>query len=48
MAVYGLIITPVGWLNAGIVWGYALVEELPILNGKKMLTNKIQNRIKLQ
>jgi H+-transporting ATPase len=47
IAVYGLFITPVGWLNAGIVWGYALVEELLILNGVKMLTHQIQNRMKL-
>jgi len=48
IAVYGLFITPVGWLNAGIVWGYALMEELLILNVIKMLTYKIQNRTKVQ
>jgi H+-transporting ATPase len=25
LAVFGLLMTPIGWLNAGIVWGYSLV-----------------------
>jgi len=47
IAVYGLLITPVGWLNAGIVWGYALVWFF-ILNGVKMLAYKIQNTMNIQ
>lgn len=47
IAVYGFLITPVGWLNAGIVWGYALLWIL-ILNGAKILTYHLQNRMKIQ
>jgi len=46
IAVYGILITPVGWVNAAIVWGYALVWML-ILNWIKMLTHKIQNKMNL-
>ena len=35
IAVYGLLMTPIGWLNAGIIWGYSLVLFL------------LQDRIKL-
>jgi H+-transporting ATPase len=35
IAVYGLLMTPIGWANAGIVWGYSLVLFL------------IQDRVKL-
>ncbi|MEJ2191280.1 MAG: plasma-membrane proton-efflux P-type ATPase [Nitrospirota bacterium] len=45
IAVYGFLVTPVGWRNAGIVWAYALVW-LFILNGVKMLTHKVQMKVK--
>jgi H+-transporting ATPase len=44
MAVYGLVITPIGWLNAGYVWAYALVEELVILNWVKILLKKFRRK----
>lgn len=46
-AVYGWLIHPIGWANAGIVWGYAIVWLL-ILNAVKVLAIKILNKIKLQ
>jgi len=36
-AVYGVLIHPIGWAKAGIVWGYAIVWML-ILNAIKVLT----------
>ncbi|MFZ0388935.1 MAG: plasma-membrane proton-efflux P-type ATPase [Calditrichia bacterium] len=44
IAVYGILVTPVGWLNAAIVWAYALVWIL-LLNGVKMITFKMQKQI---
>jgi len=46
LAVYGFLITPVGWANAGIAWGYSFVEELIFLNVIKILTYKVQNKMK--
>ncbi len=46
IAVYGILVTPVGWVNAAIVWIYALVWML-LLNGIKMLTHKLQNELDL-
>ncbi len=46
LAVYGFLVTPVGWANAGIVWGYSFVEEFIFLSGIKILTYKFQNKIK--
>jgi len=42
IAVYGILITPVGWLYAGIVRGNTLVWML-LLNGVKMVTTKVMN-----
>jgi len=47
LAVYGFLITPVGWANAGIAWGYSFVEELIFLNVIKILTYKVQNKMKM-
>ncbi|MFO8130229.1 MAG: plasma-membrane proton-efflux P-type ATPase [Bacteroidales bacterium] len=44
-AVYGILIPPVGWANAGIVWGYALIWIL-LLSGLKILTYKVMDRMK--
>jgi H+-transporting ATPase len=41
IAVYGLMITPIGWAYAGIAWGYAMGEFL-LLNGVKMLYFKFR------
>jgi len=38
-AVYGLVITPIGWARAGIVWGYSLIG-LFAMSGIKILTIK--------
>jgi len=43
IAVYGVLLTPIGWLNAAVVWGYAFVWFL-ILNGVKMIVHKVQNK----
>jgi H+-transporting ATPase len=45
-AVYGVLITPIGWKWAGIVWAYALVAML-VLSGVKILTYKILAKIGL-
>jgi hypothetical protein len=37
------VLNPIGWLNAGIVWGYAFVWFL-ILNGVKMIVCRIQGK----
>lgn len=42
-AVYGWLIHPIGWANAGIVWGYTIVW-LFILNAVKVGTIKILNK----
>ncbi|MCF8234246.1 MAG: plasma-membrane proton-efflux P-type ATPase [Bacteroidales bacterium] len=39
-AVYGILIPPIGWANAGIVWAYAFVWIF-MLSGVKILTYKI-------
>lgn len=44
-AVYGWLIHPIGWANAGIVWGYAVVWIL-FLNAIKVLTINILNKSK--
>ena len=41
IAVYGFLITPIGWLNAGIAWGYALVWFF-ILNVVKIIVHAVQ------
>ena len=46
IAVYGILITPVGWLYAGMVWGYTLVWML-LLNGVKMVTTKVMNKLNM-
>jgi H+-transporting ATPase len=46
IAVYGFLITPIGWLNAGIAWGYALVWFF-ILNIVKIITHAVQNKMKM-
>jgi H+-transporting ATPase len=40
IAVYGLLMTPIGWLYAGIVWGYTLILFL-IQDEVKLLAYKI-------
>jgi len=45
-AVYGWIIPPIGWGNALIVWGYALIWLL-ILNVAKVISYKIMDKKKL-
>ena len=42
-AVYGWLVHPIGWIKAGIVWGYALIWIL-LLNIIKVLTGKILNK----
>lgn len=42
-AVYGILVHPIGWARAGIVWGYALLWIL-LLDGLKVLTIKWLNR----
>jgi H+-transporting ATPase len=42
-AVYGILMPPIGWLNAGIVWAYALVWIL-MLSGVKILTYKFLDK----
>ena len=39
-AVYGILVHPIGWAKAGIVWGYALIWIL-FLNAMKVLTLKL-------
>ncbi len=46
VAVYGILIAPVGWLDAAYVWAYAFVWML-LLNGIKMLTYKVQSRLNM-
>ncbi|MEJ2024003.1 MAG: hypothetical protein P8Y00_03125 [Deltaproteobacteria bacterium] len=48
LAVYGFLITPVGWANAGIAWGYSFVEEFIFLNAIKIVTYHIQNKMKMR
>jgi H+-transporting ATPase len=43
VAVYGILVEPIGWALAGIVWGYALVWLL-LLNAAKVLMLKLMNR----
>jgi H+-transporting ATPase len=45
-AVYGLLVPPIGWAKAGIVWAYALAW-LPINNVAAVLAAKIAGRSKL-
>jgi H+-transporting ATPase len=47
IAVYGWIITPIGWRNAGYVWAYALVWFF-ILNLVKILAHKMENKMKMK
>ncbi len=42
-AVYGILVHPIGWGKAGIVWGYALIWIL-LLNAMKVLTLKLTHR----
>jgi H+-transporting ATPase len=42
-AVYGVLITPIGWKWAGIVWAYALLAMLA-LSGVKIITYKALRR----
>ncbi|MFO7933954.1 MAG: plasma-membrane proton-efflux P-type ATPase [Bacteroidales bacterium] len=44
-AVYGILIHPIGWAKAGIVWGYAIVWML-VLNAIKVLTIKFSGKSK--
>ncbi len=44
-AVYGILVHPIGWAHAGIVWGYALIW-IVLLDGLKVLTIKWLNRSK--
>jgi H+-transporting ATPase len=44
-AVYGWLIHPIGWVKAGIVWGYAIVWLL-LLNAIKVIIVKILNKRK--
>jgi H+-transporting ATPase len=41
LSVYGILVTPIGWMYAGIVWGYAMFEFL-LLNFTKMLIYRIR------
>jgi H+-transporting ATPase len=41
IAVYGLMITPIGWLYAGIAWAYAMGEFL-LLNFMKMAVYRVR------
>lgn len=47
IAVYGVLITPIGWLNAGIAWGYALLWFF-ILNIVKIIVHALQNKMKMR
>jgi H+-transporting ATPase len=46
LAVYGFLITPVGWVNVGIAWGYSFLEEFIFLNVIKIITYHVQNKTK--
>jgi H+-transporting ATPase len=39
-AVYGILVTPIGWVNALWVWAYAIVWLL-LLNGLNVITHKV-------
>jgi H+-transporting ATPase len=43
-AVYGVLMPPIGWANAGIVWGYAIVW-IVLLDAVKVLTYKLLDRV---
>lgn len=47
VAVYGLLVHPIGWAYAGITWGYAIVWLL-VLNAVKVLTFRIMARTRLR
>ncbi len=42
-AVYGILVEPIGWAYAGLVWGYALVWIL-MLNAMNVLTHRLLGR----
>ena len=45
VAVFGLLVTPIGWLNAAIVWGYAIVWIL-VLDAAKVLTYRVLDGVR--
>ena len=47
VAVYGLLVHPIGWTYAGIIWGYAIVSLL-ILNGLKVLAFRVMAETRLR
>jgi H+-transporting ATPase len=45
VAVYGFLVTPIGWLNAGIVWAYAIVWIL-VLDAVKILSYYVMDQLR--
>lgn len=43
VAVYGILIPPIGWMWAGIIWGYAIAWMF-VLDGAKVLTYRFLRR----